>query len=250
MIPTSDIYVFIRENDAEFRKMVANQCKCLRYPGSPDDVVQDLYIRFLTVCDVIALYDESRGVLISSYLFKIIKNFIISCYKGHEGSYYRYRTAPVIQEHENEDISDDFETYIDHFKGNEDYEINAYCNNVSNRENPLHEDFKDFKRNLLDPAHNTRYSLNRRVRREVSENNLKVLNSLKDEDMSGPESAEIQSLMESVEKIGCTLYNLFQLFYKGYTNIQISDIYGISTTTVSVMKTRLALAILQYGIKV
>jgi len=246
MVPTTDLNVFIAENDLEFRDMVANLCEYLRYPGSPDDVVQDLYVRFLTVYDVIALFDQSRGVLISSYLFKVVQNYIISCFKGHEGSFHRYRLSPFNLSEKKHS----FESSVDYFKGNDDYEINAHCNNADNRETPLHDDFQDFELNLSYPTPDTMYALKRRSPRTSSENKIRALDNLKNEAMSESESEEIQSIMDSVEENGCTLLDIFHLLYKGYTNVQIAEIYGVSTTTVTRMKTGLASAILQYGIKI
>ena len=94
------------------------------------------------------------------------------------------------------------------------------------------------------------YALKRRSPRTSSENKIRALDNLKNEAMSESESEEIQSIMDSVEENGCTLLDIFHLLYKGYTNVQIAEIYGVSTTTVTKMKTGLASAILQYGIKI
>lgn len=248
MIPTRDIYVFIRENDAEFRELVARQCEFLCYPGSPDDVVQDLYLRFLTVVDVIALFDENRGMM-STYMFKVIHNFIVGCYKGHECSFYRYQIV-LVNKNSTDDNINNFEKMIDYYKYSDDYESMAYCNNASNRENSLTDDIKDFEKDLSNHNIDMKFPLRKRDRRVIMGGNVKTLDSFKDEKISEEELEQIQEMMINVEEFGCSLYDIFQLLYRGYTNAQISEVYGISSTTVSMMKTKLAKVILKYGIKV
>ena len=52
------------------------------------------------------------------------------------------------------------------------------------------------------------------------------------------------------KKSNCTLLDIFNYLYKGYTNKEIADIYGVSQMSVSHYKNKLAKALLRYGFSI
>ena len=52
------------------------------------------------------------------------------------------------------------------------------------------------------------------------------------------------------KKANCTLFDIFDHLYKGYTNKEIAEIYGVSQMSVSHYKNKLAKALLRYGFSV
>ncbi len=240
MLPTNDIAVFAQKNDAEFRALVRKQCEYLDYPGSPDDVVQELYVKFLTKKKIIEAYDPSYNVQISSYLFKIIRNFIITRVKSHDG---RFRRCRVLTPSPTDDTNE-FDLIPAYYDVSDDFYDNQYFNN-----NSFMEEFSDFERQFSKSPQNIKFKLRKRQHKNTSLNFLKILERLQKRGKIGEEFNEIKDLITEIEENGCTLLDLFRLLYKGYNNKMIARIYGVSTTTISAMKSKLAKAMIKYGIK-
>jgi len=213
MVPTNDISVFIERNDSEFREQVKKQCAYLNYQGSSDDIIQELYFQFLTTNQTIEAFDESRGIKISTYLFKVIQNFIIS----------------KIRERYNRDrvrLSKDTE----------------------NNKTDLKDAINIFERLFPSSPDNIRFAFSRKSNKKKVTYRLRILYKLKKRGDIGVEYEEIRRLIINTCTYGCTLYDLYNLLYKGYTNEQISEIYGVSRTTISTLKRRLAKIMVKYGL--
>lgn len=243
MVPTNDISVFLEKNDLEFRNLVKRQCEFLNYPGESDDIAQELYVQFLTTKKIIEFYDESLGYQMSTYLFKIIRNFIIIQDKSHDGHFNRCRVLTPISI----DDTNEFDIINYYYEVSEDYKNNQYYNNTCNNENKLLDDLNDFERQFTNSSQNVTYTLRKKRHKKKTLNYLKTLDRLRKRKRIGYEFDEIRNMINSIEKHGCTLLDLFQLLYKGYTNTQISVIYGVSTTTISAMKNKLSKAMIRYG---
>lgn len=242
MVPTNDISVFLEENDVEFRDMVSRQCEYMNYPGSPDDVVQDLYMRFITTKKIIEVYDASINVQMSTYLFKIIKNFIISRLKSHDGRFYGRRVSTPVPTSD----TDEFDLVSGCYDVSTDYLNTQFHNDET--VNSLNEKLHDFDRFFSDSPRNVKYALKKRKYKRRSWNYLKFMNRLKNRNRIGDEYDVIKDMISNIEKDGCTLIDLFRLLYRGYTNKQIARIYGVSKTTISAMKYKLSRAMNQFGI--
>jgi DNA-directed RNA polymerase specialized sigma24 family protein len=84
MYPTNNISIFIEKNDSEFRYLVISICDDLNYPGEREDLIQDLYLKFLT-SEVIQVYNFDRyKTKMSTWLYPVIRNFILSKINGPE----------------------------------------------------------------------------------------------------------------------------------------------------------------------
>ena len=246
MFPTNDISVFIKKNDQEFRYLVHRLCESSSsyYTESPDDITQELYYRFLTSNNVIEKFDKNMDVLMSTYLYKIIRNFIISQFKSHNGRYFRCRVLTPLPTN---DVNE-FDLLPRYYDIAEEFSNTQYFNNACNDENELQIDLREFERYFASSPQNVTYSLRKRKHKRKSVNYLKVLHRLKDRKKIGSEFYKIRDIISNIEKQGCKLIDVYNLLYKGYNNKMISQIYGVSTTTISAMKNKLARAMAQHGI--
>ena len=244
MVPTNNISLFIKENDVEFRDLVKRQCVYLNYPGSPDDITQELYFRFLTTSKIIEKFDAELDIQMSTYLFKIIKNFIISQLKSHGGRFFRCRVVTPIPTNG----VDEFDLVPHYYDVAEEFSNTLFYNNSCNDKNELVSELEEFERCFANSPQNIKYSLRKRKHKRKSINYLKVLNRLKERKKIGSEFYKIRDIISNIEKNGCKLIDVFRLLYQGYNNKAISQIYGVSTTTISAMKNKLARAMIQHGI--
>jgi hypothetical protein len=67
--------------------MVGHICRNHHFEGSQDDIVQDIYFKFLT-SDILSNYDPARAK-ISTYIYRIIKNHVLYVIKSKENKIIR-----------------------------------------------------------------------------------------------------------------------------------------------------------------
>ncbi len=213
MVSTNCIAVFIQHNDSEFRALVTSVCHSLNYRGPYEDVIEDLYEK---ICDLPILQGFNR-------------HFYRHGRSGHEiasnkMSSYLY---PIIRNHiigllksseekifrspaymSEEAEENDMDTVLLGNSIASDYKELLLANAEADRSDGLRMELQDFARRYLCPKHG---------RNRLS------------------------------KKSDCTLLDIFNYLYKGYTNKEIADVYGVSQMSVSHYKNKLAKALLRYG---
>lgn len=240
MVPTNHISEFIEKNDTELRNMVINVCEGINYPEDPQDVVQDIYLKFLT-SKIIQSYDRNfrdKETKMSTYIFPIIRNFILSKFKSREYRFFKHKLpnfAPT-------DDVDDLDLVIFRNPIALEFMNTLLYNGSTDNMGGLGADFKDFEHQFLHSSHNKKYSLKKRKHEK------RALNYLEKLDKNSLEFEEIKDRILNAGFSGCTLLDIFQLLYKGYTNKQIAKIYGVSDMYVTSMKHKLAKVMLRYGL--
>jgi RNA polymerase sigma factor (sigma-70 family) len=212
MVSTNCIAVFIRHNDSEFRALVTSICNSLNYRGSYEDVIEDLYEK---ICDL-----------------PILQGFNRHYYRGIPSNKMSTYLYPIIRNHiigllkapeekifrspayMPEDVEENDMDRV--LLGNPvafDYEELLLANAEADRVDGLRMELQDFAQHYLCPK-------NHRGKKRLS------------------------------KKSNCTLFDIFNYLYKGYTNKEIADIYGVSQMSVSHYKNKLAKALLRYGFSV
>jgi len=250
MIPTNSISVFLENNDLEFRSLVSSLCESLNFPGSAEDVIQDLYVKFLT-SEIIESFDSNfrnKDTKMTTYLFPIIKNYIVSKIKSNECRYFRQN----LRNYEPSDDVDEVELALCHNPIAIDYVDLLLYNESTDSPTGLRSDFRAFKRLLVRTRKNKRYLKKRRSNSDFL-NELKIeLTKLKKKevDLDDPEYREISERIKRVQiDTGCTLIDVFILLYRGYSGKQIAKVYGVSDMSVTNVKYKLAKALFDYGIQ-
>lgn len=215
MFPTNNIAIFIKKNHSEFQNLVYHICDSVGYLDPPSDVIQGLYYKFLTSKIIQAYNPDFNGssIKISTYLYPIIRNFILS--KQHSFEYRRqynysfdYNDDLYNHEASNYDV-DDIDLIIRHNPIAIPFQ-NILLNNQDDYNEGLNRDLKDFTRLFPQSKSNKRYP----IKKGRSE---------------------------------CTLFNIFQYLYDGYNNREIAEIYGISPMYVTYMKQTLAEIMIKHG---
>lgn len=217
MYSTNDISVFYEKNDTELRYLVVSICNSLSYIADIDDLVQELYLKFIS-SDIIKNYDpyyygDESKVPIANYLYPIIRNHIFCKIKSSENKMIR--------------------SYLP------DYEENSEdINNIDLiiRKNPIAFEIKNIiiNNNISDGIDNLGFEI--RNFEEVfkkSDKNKKYFTRRK-------EKGEEVSL-------GCTLSDILQYLYDGFSSKEIAEIYGVSCMAVTYMKQKLALYLKKHG---
>jgi DNA-directed RNA polymerase specialized sigma24 family protein len=218
MVPTNNITVFLRHNDSELRYMVIHVCESLSYPGSVEDLVQDIYLKFLS-SNILQNYNRhfirGRSVAsqMSTYLYPIIRNFILSRLKSQD---YRYKRSRI----HNYDPVDDELTDLDRMLSNHpisnEFKATLHHNETTDQTDGVAFELRDFERRFRDSKHNRKYDLKKR----------------KDKSKKTPD---------------CTLFDIFKYLYEGYSNKEIARIYHVSDMTITHLKHQLGVAMMKYG---
>jgi DNA-directed RNA polymerase specialized sigma24 family protein len=214
MVSTNCIAVFIRHNDSEFRALVTSICNSLNYRGSYEDVIEDLYGK---ICELPILQGFNRHYYrgipsnkMSTYLYPIIRNHVISLLKAPEEKIFR---SPAYTSETLDDDDPDIERTLYSNPVALEYEEVLLANAEADKVDGLRMELQDFVQQYLCPK---KYRGNKKLSK----------------------------------KSNCTLLDIFNYLYKGYTNKEISDIYGVSQMSVSHYKNKLAKALLRYGFSV
>jgi hypothetical protein len=186
----------------------------------------------------------------TTYLYPIIRNYVVSKLKSNEYRYFRQN----LRNYEPSNDIDDLDLVLCHNPIATDY-INLLLHNEStDGPSGLGSQFKSFERQLERSRKNSKKYLKKRKFRETD-----FLNELKQEltelkckniDFDDPEYREISiRIKEAQTTVGCTLIDIFILLYRGYSGRQVAKVYGVSDMSVTNVKYKLAKAMFNYGIK-
>lgn len=233
MIPTNSLSTFIAQNDSELRRITNHLCISYNFPGEPEDIVQDIYVKFLTG-SIIENYEEERvinknpppnpgkrklrgikkvvKVKMSTYLYSVIRNYILSKMKTHEYRVLKYKVPEYSQPYAD---ASDLDKIIQHTPVEIRYQ-NLLSSNEDNENSLLWSALNDFRENFLSSKKNKKYSLNKRRNQEVRTS-------------------------------GCSLIDIFNHLYEGYNNKEIAEMYGVSDMSITNMKHQLAWQMKRYG---
>ena len=192
--------------------MVAHICGNLNYYGSINDVIQELYTKFLT-SDIIGKYNENyasgdgKSTKISTYLYRVIRNHILSKIKNQDDR--------IVKHCRQENTEWDIDTLYRECKMSTGYR-NMIESNQCDENGNLGLELKDFYEKFLKSRNNKTYSFSRRKDKKIKNN-------------------------------GCSLLDVFKYLYEGYTHTEIAEMYGVSNMTVTNLKHKLAKNMIRYG---
>lgn len=212
MYPTNNISIFIQKNASEFRYLVIRICEDLNYSGEKEDLIQDLYLKFLT-SEVIQSYNENfdnHKTKMSTWLYPVIKNFILSKIKSSEFKFPRFYVSDY--EGPSKDI-DDIDLIINKNPIALTYKHILMSNESSDDPDGPAYELQDWENKFRNSNKNKKYFLRN-----------------KDKNFSG-----------------CTLLDIFHYLYNGFSSKEIAEIYEVSDMSVSLMKQKLADILLKQG---
>jgi len=275
MIPTDSLSVFLENNSDDFKNMVVSLCDSLNFPGSPEDVVQDLYVKFLTsqIIQSFRPVFRKKETKMTTYLYPIIKNYIISKIKSNECRFFRQNLPNYEPSHD----VDEVDHALCHHPISVDYVDVILYNESTDSPDGLGSEFKAFKRLLRSNRKNKRIMKKRKAKKyDFLEELRDELTVLKGNRLDVTEEFEYREIANRIKKevitcdkcgqmykrekgkcpkcqhkqnlAGCSLIDIFILLYRGYTGRQIARIYGVSDMSVTNAKYKLAKALLSYGI--
>jgi len=218
---TKTVEEFARHNDGEFRRLVASICAKQCIPvHQVDDIVQDMYFRFLT-SSVYEKFDpnyHNQSPKISTYLYPILVNAIKSQWKKPHMKIEARRYIVPEDAHENYSHEDNVEIALRSCKVSATYQGILEHNASSDSVDGLAAELEEFEKKWLSKrSRNRHYKLGRRRDK-------------------------------SVGKSGCSLLDVYRLIDAGLTNKQVAEIYGVSSVFVSSMKRMIVQALREYGI--
>lgn len=276
MYPTSSFSAFLEKNDGDFRTLVKSLCESLSFPGESEDIIQDLYYKFLTTEIIDSYRPQFRGkdTKMTTYLYPIIKNYIISKIKSNEFRYYRQS----LRNYEPSNDVSEIDFALCHNPINTDYIDVIIHNESTDGQEGLGSDFRTLSRLLRLNKKNKRYLKKRKARDQSFLIELKEeLSHLKRVEIDLENDLEYREISDRVSKEviicdkcgikyrrervkcpkcyhnqdveGCSLTDIFHLMYRGYSGRQIARIYGVSDMSVTNIKYKLAKVLLAYGIR-
>lgn len=249
MVNTNSLTVFLKKNDLEFRSLVVSVCDKFDFPGSPEDVIQDLYHKFITgsiIEDFNPNY-KKKPTKMFTYLYPIVKNFVVSLLKSPENRFYKQN----LRNYEPSSDLDEIDEVISRVPVHVDYAFVSVSNGDTDSFDSLGADFHTFKRQLIRTRKNKVYLKKRRRTRSAFLEELRSeLTVLKKKEIS-PDDPELQEIEKRISAScdGCSLTDIFSLLYRGYSGKQIASLYSVSNMSISNVKYLLGKALLAHGIK-
>jgi len=247
MVQTNNLADFVSYNDTDMKRLTTQICHSLHYPGSVCDIVQDVYVK-MKVYNIIESYDphfhgEQFISKLSTFVYRIIRNHIISCLKAPENRLVRFQLFDCDPSAE---MCDEVESIIRNHPIAEEARDIIKHNEDSDRIDGLGTELRDFERQFSKSNDNKIFSLRKRKCKK-KDDSYNFLNDLKAIMGESSEIEDLRNRINNIEENGCSLLDLFQLLYKGYNNKQIAAIYSISDMSVTLMKQRLAQEMMRYG---
>ena len=216
MHPTNCITVFLRHNDSELRLMFSHICAKLRFAGSHEDLVQDFYVRLIN-SDILQKYNRhfttSKSYTtcrLSSYLYPIMKNFVIGVIQSSE---YKYTTNRVS----------DYDPETREFMEFDGSCSKRYCYGYQDII-----DYNDSSDNCDGPRTELKYF-------------YESFKNTKQDKVIARKQCQEKGLPKA------SLSRLFVLLYEGYTNKEIAKNFGVSAMYITLMKQQLANRMMKYG---
>jgi RNA polymerase sigma factor (sigma-70 family) len=208
MIPTNNISVFVRYNDQDLRRIIADICSSFKFAEPVNDVVQDIYVKIVS-SDIIQNYNRFfyRGryshTQMSTYLYPIIKNHILTEMQTTKYQHSKYRQELVDQDYDEVEDAENKEARR---------QLSTYEHTDEDSVDGLAFAFREFAERFK------KSYLNETVGFERGESKPRKL------------------------------LDVFHYMYMGYTNHQIAEIYGISDMSMSHTKAKLAKAMARFGL--
>lgn len=228
MLATRRFDEFYRHNDQELRCLVNTICQKHRVTDV-EDTVQDVYVHFLTA-KILQKYDASRQTKISTFLYPIISNLVLSKKKESTEMILRNRYVPP----ENYSRTPFHSTYAETIDPVDivtnsgrvatEYMNLIHRNHMTDDVNGLGGELRDFVRfleskNVRGLSRNKTYTLAKRKNSRIA-----------------------------LWTCGCRLSDIYFLLYEGHSNKEIADMFGVSQMWISVMKRELAHIMIRGGI--
>ena len=218
---TQDVAEFVRYNHSEVSRLVASICARFDFTSYTDDVIQNLYAKFLSRRTLERFDPEYHGgTKISTYLHKIIVNMVKAMCSEKENRIerhrYQFQYIDTQKRHYRDDPCYDEVEMAIHTEGMDvDYEGNLYANYVTEPVDGMIFDLDLFEKYLK--KMNRTFKLNRRR-------------------------------CKNVKSKGLSLLDVFQYLRKGYNHRAIAHKYGVSVTFITSLKTEIKLLMIKYGL--
>jgi hypothetical protein len=219
---TQNVAEFVRYNHSEVSRLVRSICSSFDFDSHTEDVIQNLYLKFLTR-KTLERFDPNheQGTKISTYLHSVIVNMVKAMCAEKENRIERHRHKfqyidPQKRKYREDPCYDEIEMAI-HTEGmNLDYEGTLYSNYSTESIDGLNLDLDLFEVYLK--KMNRTFNLNRRGCK-----NIRI-------------------------KGGLSLLDVFRYMRNGYNHRWIALKYGVSVTFITVIKTEIKLLMIKFGL--
>jgi hypothetical protein len=215
-----DVAEFVRCNHSEVSRLVRSICSSFDFDSHTDDVIQNLYLKFLTR-KTLERFDphHEQGTKISTYLHTVIVNMVKAMCSEKENKIERNRYKfqyPQNRQYRDDLYFDEVEMAI-HTEGMDtDYEGNLYSNYSTESIDGLRLDLDLFEVYLK--KMNRTFNLSRRGCK-----NIRV-------------------------KGGLSLLDVFRYMRNGYNHRWIALRYGVSVTFITTIKREIKFLMIKFGL--
>lgn len=221
MLATRNFDEFYRHNNEELRSLVGSICK-KHDVADVDDTMQDVYTHILSA-KILDKYDPSRRTKISTFLYPVIKNLVLSKKKENMEMILRnrydppenYGRAPFHNTSDNSDLPFDIALHSGHAVT--EYMNMVHQNGMTDNADGLGADLRDFVNRFLEG----------KTPRGLERNKVYTL-------------AKRKTSQPALLSGGCRLSDVYFFLYEGLNNKEIAEVFGVSNMFVSVMKRELS----------
>jgi hypothetical protein len=217
---TQDVAEFVRYNHSEVSRLVTSICASFDFTSHTDDVIQNLYLKFLTRRTLERFNPEfNGGTKISTYLHSVIVNMVKAMCSEKENKIERHRYKfqyidSQKQRYREDPCYDEIEMAINTEGMDIDYEGNLYANYSIESVDGIDLDLNLFEVYLK--KMNRTFKLSRRR-------------------------------CKNVRSKGLSLLDVFMYMRKGYNHRAIARKYGVSVTFITSLKTEIKWLMIKYG---
>ncbi len=218
---TQDVAEFFRFNHSEVSRLVTSICASFDFTAHTEDVIQNLYTKFLTRKTLEKFNPEfNGGTKISTYLHSIIVNMVKAMYSEKENKIERHRYNfqhgnPPYYWIDSTSSYDDVEMAIQTEGLDVDYEGNLYANYCIEQVDGVNFDLNLFEKYLK--KMNRTFNLSRRRCKNIR------------------------------SRSGLSLLDVFRHMRHGYNHRAIAIKYGVSDTFITSLTTEIKLLMVKFG---
>lgn len=158
---TQSLGDFVRLNDSDVRSFISSLFSSYNCPPSftIDDVVQDIYLKFAKF-NILNLFDPNRATTLSTFLFKVIRNELLTLLKR-------------------EDVSVNHDRELRGSMLSMEYMNIRHHNNVSHEPLDINLELEEFEQHFLKKAYNKTYTLKGRRNKDVQTTGCSLLDVYK-----------------------------------------------------------------------
>jgi len=210
---TQNLTDFFLTNDVEITKLIASVSRCLNYTGDGEDLKHDLFVRMHTL-KILQRYKVERSK-ISTFLFKIIKNMILTIFLENRCKKYEFQDSCQNCA----DDVDEMDQVIQREQLHPDYVTLVERNRESDELHGKAAELLEFIQHLSNSSKNKTHKCYRRKFKDIN-------------------------------TAGYDLVEILDLMYKGFTGHEIALKHGVTDMTISHTKRQIAKLMVSFGVEV